>query len=241
MSRKSKLFCLGTFHPEVEIRLIEGLLDAQICGSCDVSHFAEQRICIAPVSLQIMSHNLNVDGSRQPKIQNLADHVSGQESERNTRELPRECQAQLVNVVVGGTVISGQSHQNVGVRCANRSRVAVREINATVWQAYVVNDVVDFACRNLPPNRLFDPITQVGRFFNAHSGGTTHVKFESTAVHAGEEVPAQPGDQNCQRAETHREECDQENTPVMETGFQQAAIAPTKSLEGLLKSLLNSY
>src|SRR6266571_5135379 len=81
------------------------------------------------VSLQIMSHNLNVDGSRQPKIQNLADHVSGQESERNTRELPRECQAQLVNVVVGGTVISGQSHQNVGVRCANRSRVAVREIN----------------------------------------------------------------------------------------------------------------
>ena len=67
------------------------------------------------------------------------------------------------------------------------------------------------------------------------------MKFESAAIYAREEIPAQPGDQNYQRAETTREERNQENTPVMETNFQQAAIAAMKSLEGPLKALLKSY
>src|SRR5713226_10480970 len=67
------------------------------------------------------------------------------------------------------------------------------------------------------------------------------MKFESSAVHAGKEVAAQPRDQNCQRPKANREEPDQESAPVMETSLQQAAIAPTESLEGCLKTLLKSY
>ena|SRR5229473_333187 len=67
------------------------------------------------------------------------------------------------------------------------------------------------------------------------------MKFESAAVYAGEEILSQPGNQNCQRAKTAREEGNQENTPVMETKLKQAAIAKAKSFEGLLKSLLKSY
>src|SRR5882762_6060605 len=67
------------------------------------------------------------------------------------------------------------------------------------------------------------------------------MKFETAAVHAGEEVLAQPRDQNCQRAEAGHEERNQKNSPVTETRLQQPAIAHSESFEGCLKSLLNSY
>ena len=143
-----------------------------------------------------------------------------------------------MNVVVRGMVIGGQVHKNVGIRCANRRRIAIGEIDAAIGQAYVVNDALDFARRNLLPNRLLDQITEVGGFFNAHSGGSSQMKLESAAVHAGEEVPAQPRNQNCKRAEAAREERNQESTPVMEANLQQSAIAVTKSFEGRLKTLL---
>ena len=67
------------------------------------------------------------------------------------------------------------------------------------------------------------------------------MKLESAAVNTGEEVPAQPRNQDCQRSETSHEERDQERAPVMEADLQEAAIAATKSLEGCLKAFLKSH
>ncbi len=137
-----------------------------------------------------------------------------------------------MNVVIRGMVIGRQGHKNICVRCANRRRIAVGKIDAAVGQPDVVDNIVDFARRNLLPNRLLDLIAKVGGLLNAHSGRSTHVKLEGAAVHAGEEVLAQPWDQNCQRAKTAREEYNQENPPVLETPLQQPAIGHTKSLKG---------
>ena len=57
------------------------------------------------------------------------------------------------------------------------------------------------SCRNLASDRLLNQIAQEGGFFNAHSGGSTKMKLEGSAVHAGEKIPAQPGNQDCQRAQ----------------------------------------
>ena len=149
---------------------------------------------------------MHIDWRGQAKIQNLTDHVGWQKSEGRARKLFWERQTKLLNVFVGGMVIGGQGHENVGVRRSNRCRVTVGKIDAAVRQANVVNDVVDFACRNLLSNRLFDLITKIGCFFNAHSGGSTQMKLKSAAVHAGEEVLAQPGKENYERAQAASEE-----------------------------------
>src|SRR5260370_36976011 len=96
-------------------------------------------------------------------------------------------------------------------------------------------------CRYLLSNRLLDLITKVGGFFNAHSCRSPQMKLESAAVYAGEEVPAQPRDQDCQRAKADREERNQKNPPVMEASFQHAAIGGTKPLKSRLKTLLKPY
>ena len=67
------------------------------------------------------------------------------------------------------------------------------------------------------------------------------MQLERAAVNAGKEIPSKPGNDNHQRPQTTREECDQESTPVMETNFQHAAIAATKSVKGRLKPLLEPH
>ena len=138
-------------------------------------------------------------------------------------------------------VLGGQSHHNVGIRCPDRGRITVRKIDAAVGQTYVVDDALNFTGRYLPSNRLLDLIAKVGRLLNAHSGRCTQMKLESAAVHTGEEVLAQPGNQNYERAQTTREEHEQEDASVMETNLQQSAITAMKSLESVLKALLKAH
>jgi len=62
------------------------------------------------------------------------------------------------------------------------------------------NDALDFGGWNLPPNRLLHQIAQVGGFFDAHSRGSSQMKFETAAVQLGKkscpakesELPARP-------------------------------------------------
>src|ERR1700730_8377325 len=135
-------------------------------------------------------------------------------------------------------VLGGKSHKNVCVRCADRSGIAVREIDPAVGQAYVVDDVVDFIGRNLLSDRPLDLIAKIGGFLDAHSGRRAQMKFERAAVNAGEKIPAQPRDQNRERAKTACKEQDQESPPVMQAKLQQTAIAAAKFLESCFKSLL---
>ena len=193
MRSETELFRFSTFNPHPQIGLIEGLLNSQIGCPGNVPHLRQQRVCILAVSLQIVSDDLNIDRGRQAKVENLRDHVGGQERERDTRKLLRECQAKLVNVVVGGMMLGRQSYQDVSIRCAHRRRIAVGKIDAAVGQPYVVDDVMDFIGWNLLSNRPLDLIAEVGRLFNAHSCGSAHVKLERAAVHAGKEIAAQPG------------------------------------------------
>src|SRR5258705_10168542 len=67
------------------------------------------------------------------------------------------------------------------------------------------------------------------------------MEFERTAIHTREEVSSQPGNQNRQRPKTASKEHNHKNLAVVETSLQQAAIAPAKLFEGLLKALLHSY
>src|ERR1700738_1272655 len=135
-------------------------------------------------------------------------------------------------------VLGGKRHKYVAGGRTDRSGIAVRKIDAAVGQAYVVDDVVDFIGRNLLSDRPLDLIAKIGGFLDAHSGRRAQMKFERAAVNAGEKVPAQPRNQNRERAKTTCKEQDQESTPVMQAKLQQTAIAVAKFLENFFKTLL---
>ena len=86
-ARETQFFRFRAFDPEAQIGLIKGLLNPQVNRSGDISHFCQQCIGVRSVAFQIVSDNLNVDGRRQSKIQNLSDHVSGQKVKGARREI----------------------------------------------------------------------------------------------------------------------------------------------------------
>src|SRR5208337_1711950 len=65
------------------------------------------------------------------------------------------------------------------------------------------------------------------------------MKLECSAVHTGEKIAAQPGNQNYQRAKRCCEKRHQENPAVVETALQQPAISVTKAFECPLKPVLH--
>ena len=72
----------GAIDREVDLGLIEELVNAKIDGARNSAQLAEQVDREHPVRLDIRAGNLNVDGRRQSEVENLADHVGGQEDRR---------------------------------------------------------------------------------------------------------------------------------------------------------------
>src|SRR5579862_4383332 len=104
----------------MQLRLIERLLNTKVDGSGNVTNSLQQPVCEFPIFVQVVAEDLDIDGRRQTKIQNLAHDVRRQESERNTRKFIGEANAQIVNVFFRRFVLLPQAHENVGVRGADR-------------------------------------------------------------------------------------------------------------------------
>lgn len=107
VSSEAELFSFRALDSETQVRLIEGLLNPQICCSRNRSHLLEQRVRIHLVPCHVVSHNLNIYGSWQAKIQNLANHIGRQKRKAHTRELSWQSQTELVNVIVRRMVLGG--------------------------------------------------------------------------------------------------------------------------------------
>src|SRR6267154_4001511 len=85
---ETDLLSLRPIHINVKLRLVKGLLNAEIRCSRNVLDPLQQAVRELPVGLQISSDNLNIDWGRQAKVQNLSHHIRRQEIESNARKIP---------------------------------------------------------------------------------------------------------------------------------------------------------
>ncbi len=87
----------------MQIGLIEGLLDAQIGGARRSAGLVRSSLSAnSPVAVKVVPDDLNIDRSRQPEVQDLADDVGGKKGKGHAREIARaKLQAQVVHVLVG--------------------------------------------------------------------------------------------------------------------------------------------
>ena len=116
------------------------------------------------VGVEIPPNDLDVDGSGQAEIQNLADDVRGQEVKSDARKILGQFDAQIVDVFGGGMMILGQLDQDVGVAGADGRGIAVGKIDAAVGQPDVVDDADEFGLRNLLADDRFHAGRKARRF-----------------------------------------------------------------------------
>src|SRR4030081_2820635 len=99
-------------------------------------------------------------------------------------------------------VVLAERHQNIRIGGADSSCAAVGRIDAAVGQSDVVNNVGDFARRQLLPDRSLDETREPGSVCEAVAGGGAHGEIEGAAIDGGEEISSQPGNEQSQRTET---------------------------------------
>src|SRR5438477_2991513 len=131
-----------------------------------------------------------------------------------------------------------KADQNIRIGRAGRSGIAVRKIDSTIRQSDVVDNCAHFLGRNLLANGVVHQIAKPGGLFDTSTGPAMQVQLELARIHAGEEVPAEPGDQQQTGTEAGDEKCPQKCPAVLESALQQSVIRVTEAFEGVLKANL---
>src|SRR5882724_12523045 len=224
----------------MQLGLIKGLLNAEIRCSRNIFYASQQRVRKLPVRLQIIAHHLNINGGRQPEIQNLGNHIRRQEIERISRKGSRQFEPQVMHVPSCGVMLRRQSDHDVRILRSNRRRIAVRKIDTAIGQADVIDDAAQFLRRDLLADFVFYLVTQSRGFFNPRSGWRTHVQREFAAIHRWKKVLSQPRVQS-EGEEAGQEEAADKNAAMTNQCFQQPTICASDTLKTMLEPDLKAH
>ena len=80
---------LAAIDVDVERRIVEGLLDAQVHDARDLVQAGEQGVGVGAVAIDVEAGHLHVERRRQAEIEDLADDVRRQEGEARGRVTAR--------------------------------------------------------------------------------------------------------------------------------------------------------
>ena len=113
------LLRFGAIHFDVQFGLVESLLDAQVHGTGHKFQAIQQIVGKDTIGREIAPEDLDVNGSGQAEIEDLADDVRGQEVKSDAREVLGQFDAQVVHVLGGRMMILGKFSKNIGVAGAD--------------------------------------------------------------------------------------------------------------------------
>ncbi len=204
----------------------------------NVRHLARETLRDFVIGRLVRADDFDVHRRGRSEIQNLRHDIRRLEEKLHPGKFGCQAPPQLINVGAGRlSALLLQLHQNFRVGSADRSGVAVSQVNARIWQAHVVNHRLQVSFRNHLVDRLIDLVGQSRCFLDAQSRSRPHVQPDLARVHAGKKVAAeekhQPARQQAKCQEQHRE-----RPRVVQRRCQRVAVSAAKSLKGVLKRLL---
>src|SRR5262249_21446135 len=129
---ESALGGFGAVDGDVKLGIIELLLDAKVGYARHLAELPDHPVGKLTVALNIGSLDLYVDGRRYAEVQDLADHVGGQEVKRRSGEFAIESAAQLPDMIGCYAVLFLKRNQYVGVGRSDRSRCAVHIVDVAI-------------------------------------------------------------------------------------------------------------
>jgi hypothetical protein len=166
-------------------------MDMRVDGARDHANRFQQLCSKRGVLLELGAGELDVDCRRQTEIQNLRDDIGRLEEELDSRELLRQLGAQRSDEFLRGTMIRSQRKQYLAIERAYRPGVAVRQVDAAIGNAEVVQNGLELVGRHDPADRDLDRVGYARGFLDARSGGCTNVQADLTGVDRREEIATQ--------------------------------------------------
>jgi hypothetical protein len=183
------------------------------------------------VGRAILADQLDIDGRRQAKIENLADDVGGLVKENEIRKALRQLAAQGADIIKGRSPMPGfERDQNLAIGRTDRGRITECQVDAAQRQADIVQYQCGFFARNDAPDGGLDGVENLVRLFEPRAGGGAHMQTKLAGVDERKKVPA--GQRHHQdRAAQHDREFAQHQPAMMQRPLKPGAVFFAHSLE----------
>jgi hypothetical protein len=228
-------------HPavdvDVELRVAQRLLQPDVDGSGDLRDPPHELLRDRDVA-RIPPDDLDVDGRREPEVQDLRHDVGGLEEEDQVREPFAQDRPQLLGVRGGRPVLRLERDQDVAVGSRHERRVAEGQVDAASRQADVVEHGVDLVGRDDLPDHVLDVGEAARGFLQAGAVRRSDVQAELPCVDRREEVHAdQPEEREGDRHEAGEDAG--HDAPVRERPREERAVPVPQALEAPVECLVH--
>ena len=201
--------------------------------------FARSRLAKARLALRSAPAIWTSSGAGEPKLRIWVTMSAGRIGERRARKRLRQLLAQGFHIDGGRNLPLAQTDENVGVEDADRSGVAVGDVDAADRQADVVDDAGEPVRRNDRADLLLDLIGEEGRFLDAGPGRGAHVDLDRRRIDQRKEILAKKR-RKAKRQQRDADEPEGEREAAPQRQLQQAEIALPEPLEIGLESSLKA-
>lgn len=138
---QADLLDAGAVHVDGQRGLVEALVHVRIHRAGDPPDAVGEDAGQLLVGRHVGARELHVDGRRQPEVEDLADDVRRLEGELHAGEALGQFFAQAAHVFRAGLALAfAQRDQDLAVERADGAGVAVRQVDAGVGHAQVVEE-----------------------------------------------------------------------------------------------------
>lgn len=142
----------------VDLGVVEGLLNTQIDCSGNRLELSQQPVGILTIFFKSNTGYLDIDSSRQTKIENLTDDIGWQKGKGHRRKICVQDVPQIPDHLCCGSMGRIQGNKDVGISRANGSRGTIGQINPAVGKPYDIYLSGQLTIQ-MTADVLLDPIT----------------------------------------------------------------------------------
>src|SRR6202040_3887549 len=120
--REAHLVRFRPVHLNMKFWIVERLLNSQVYCTGNKFKFVDQAFGEKAIRRQIAAYYLNIERSRQSKIENLGDDINRQLVESDSRKIVPQLHTQLSDIFFRRPVILREFYLNISISGSDRSR-----------------------------------------------------------------------------------------------------------------------
>ena len=218
--------------------IVKCLVNVDVHSARNMTHLGGKFFADEIILPLVDPGNFHINGRRRSEIQNLRDDVCRLEEELHARKLLREPLAQVVDIPGSGlATFCFQLNENFRIGCSDGAGIAVRQIDAAVRNADIVEKSGDLFLWNGFANGAIHLIRKARGFFDAQAGACAQVQADLPGVHFRKEIAAEhKNKQDGKDAESQK--CGREKTRKVQRRVQRALVGFAELLEFPFEPLL---
>src|SRR4029077_13978859 len=232
--RQTHLRRLDPIHVQADFRLVDHLVNVNIGGSGNMRNPVRELAGYLVVRARVSPDYLQIDGRRNPEVQDLGGDIGRLEEKGRVGESLAESFPELHLIIAGRAVVLLERNQDFAVGAGDGRNLALGEASPAIYDPDVIDQGVHLVGRDHVSYFVFNRGEPYLGLFEAGARWSARIQAHLAGVNVGEEILTH---QPCQAQRSDRNGHEgRENLRAMLQGpVQQPDVTEAKALEKPVK------